>query len=130
MSEVHKDTGFRNNLGLSRACREIPGLRHIDVDMVQWCRDCKQPEVFIESTSSAVKQTQVTRIIATHCNAPTMLLKHSFDDTEHEYEVSIYIWDPGKLGRFDEPDRKLVNVPWSKMQEVLLWFHNRHECEK
>lgn len=125
------DTGFRNNLALSRACREVDGLRHIDVDMVQWCRDCLQPELFIEATSAAGhKQTRVTRIIASHCGAPTMLLKHSFDDADHEYEVSVYIWEPGRLGRFDEPDRELLNVPWSKLQEILKWFHTQHECEK
>ena len=124
------DDGFRNNLPLSRACREIPGLRHIDVDMVQWCKDCKQPEVFVEATSAAVKNTLVTRIIASYCGAPTLLLRHSYDDRDHEYEVSVYLWEPGKVRRNDRPDQELLNVPWSKFQDILMWLHRKHECDE
>lgn len=123
------DDGFRNNLALSRAHREVDGLRAIDIDLVQWCKHCLQPELFIESTSSKRKNTRVTRIIATHSNAPTMLLRHSYDDRNHEDPVDISIWDPGHTGPRDKPQRSLKGVPWSKLQEVLWWFHTQHECE-
>lgn len=129
MSGGKGDTGFRNNLALSRACREVDGLRHTDIDMTQWCARCKGIELLIEATSAVGhKQTQITRIIATHCGVPTMLLKHSFDDHQHQYEVSVYIWEPGRTGRFDEPDRELLNISWSKFQSVLSWFHRQHTC--
>lgn len=126
---MNKDSGFRNNVPLSKAAREIDGLRHIDVDLVQWCKDCLQPELLIESTSAHKKNTQITRIIAAGCGAPTMLLRHAYDDQNHEDPVDIYIWQPGNVGYRDKPDRTLEAVTWKKLQEVLRWFHTTHECE-
>lgn len=123
------DDGFRNNLPLSRAARRVPGLRHIDIDLVQWCRRCREPEVYIEATSAAEKNTQVTRILASHAGAPTILLRHAYDDRELEHPVHIYLWEPGRVERHDEPDQEIVNTTWKKFQEVLLWLHRKHECE-
>lgn len=130
MSRSGADDGFRNNLPLSRAHKSIrtPGVHAIDIDLVSYHSACRRPVVFIEATSSSNKSTHINRIIASMCNAYTLLLRHSFDDRDHEYEISMYLWEPGRTKNQDPPDRELVNVPWSKFTDTINWLHRIHEC--
>lgn len=122
-------TGERNFLPLSKAAREVFGLRHQDVDLVQYCNRCKNPEVFIEATSSTgFKYTQPLRIIATKCDAPTVLIRHEWGDVDHEHPVDLYLWNPDRTGREDEPDKILHGATWDQFRSLLSSIHQKHNC--
>jgi hypothetical protein len=41
-------TGKRKVTRLSSIARKIEGVRHVDLDLTQWCPKCKRPEIFAE----------------------------------------------------------------------------------
>jgi hypothetical protein len=39
---------------LSKVARTVENVRHIDIDLIQWCPLCKRPELFAEVKSALV----------------------------------------------------------------------------
>lgn len=125
------DTGERNNLPLSSLARKIEDVYHYDVDLMQACKMCREPHVFMEATSSnKYKFTQVLRKIATHCGVPTILIRHDFGDVGHSHPIDISYWEPGRTGPEDEPDKKAEGVSWGTLIATLEGLRDRHRCDR
>lgn len=83
----------------------------------------------MEATSSrGSKYTEVIRIIATNCNSPVLMIRHEWGDDNHEHPVDLYLWNPGKTGPRDGPDKVLEGASWDDVKRVMLNVHERHEC--
>lgn len=124
-------SGERNFMPLSSAARGVFGVRHQDIDLVQYCPSCKKPEILIEATSSTgPKFTQVLRIIGSMCNTPVLMIRHEWADVRHEYPIDLYLWEPGSTSRDADPDRTLEDVDWGKLASVMLNLHERHKCNE
>lgn len=122
-------SGQRNFMPLSKAAREVFGVRHQDIDLVQYCSRCKRPELFMESTSSTGnKYTQVLRIIAEKFDAPVLMIRHEWNDVRHEHPVDLYLWLPGNIMKNVDPDQTLEGTDWGAVKAVMLNTHERHEC--
>lgn len=114
---------------LSRAARDVFGVRHQDIDLVQYCPRCKHPTLFMESTSSTgPKYTEVLRIIAERFDAPVLMIRHAWNDVQHQHPVDLYLWEPGNIMRNAEPDKVLEGTNWEAVKSVMLNTHERHEC--
>lgn len=128
---AERNGGERNNEALSSILRTIgPGFRFIDVDMAMICPRCNMPEVLIESTSAARKATYYIRKMASACDAPTILLRHAWMDTDHELPVDVHFWESGRVGRTESPDKVLEDVSWDTFLSVLRGIHLRHACKR
>lgn len=49
-------TGKRRVTRLSTIARSVPHVRHMDMDLIQWCPKCKRPQLFAEVKSSFVNK--------------------------------------------------------------------------
>lgn len=122
-------SGERNFMPLSSAARGVFGVRHQDIDLVQYCPRCKRPEILIEATSSTgSKYTQVLRIIGSLCDAPVLMVRHEWGDVKHEHPIDMYLWEPGNTSRDAVPDQTLEGTPWSSLKSAMLNIHERHRC--
>lgn len=113
-------TGNRNELALSGIVREIPDVRHGDLDKFQ--TDTKgRFELFIEATSSKqYKATRWTRAIAEVMGAYSMLLRHEWEDVDHEFPVDITIWNPEGQIVLQETE-----VSWDRFLDMCELVHRR-----
>lgn len=91
--------GLRADLSLSNAIREIPGVRHTDIDSVLTCIECSQPVVYIESSSDgitpredAIKAATVTRDIGRRSKVTTFLIQHQVGDALLSAPVAVTKW--------------------------------------
>lgn len=99
------------DLTVSRIIREIPGVRHIDIDAAVICPECGNPFCMIEGTSDGLgareakaKASFMTRKIADAFSAKTMLIHHLPNDADLESEVRAKTFRKGK----NEPERDEV----------------------
>jgi hypothetical protein len=51
-------TGRRKPTRLSAIARAVENVRHTDVDLTQWCPECKKPQVFAEVKSTPVHDSE------------------------------------------------------------------------
>jgi hypothetical protein len=124
-------SGQRNFLPLSSIAREVFGVRHQDIDLIQYCPSCKRPEMLIEATSSnGPKFTQVLRVIGDLCNVPVLMVRHEWNDVRHEHPIDLYMWEPGSLGRNAAPNQQLEGVEWTALKSIMLNLHERHNCNE
>lgn len=91
--------GISADLSLSNAIREVPGVRHTDIDAVLSCTECGVPVVLIESSSDgitpreeAIKAATVTRAIGRHAKVTTYLIQHQVDDAELREPIALTKW--------------------------------------
>lgn len=92
------------DLTVSRIIREIPGVRHIDIDAAVICEDCNQPFCMIEGTSDGLgareakqKASFMTRKIASAFSAKTLLIHHLPGDSDLESEIRVKTFRKGKF---------------------------------
>lgn len=124
-------SGQRNFLPLSSIAREVFGVRHQDVDLLQYCPTCKHPEVLIEATSSSgPKYTHVLRILGSLCGVPVLLVRHEWNDVRHEYSIDLYLWETGNTGRNSAPNQSLENTDWTSLKSIMRNLHERHVCNE
>lgn len=91
--------GIDVDLSLSNAIREIPGVRHTDIDAVLTCIDCRRPIIFIESSSDgitpredAIKAATVTRDLGRRSKVSTYLIQHQVGDATLSEPISLTKW--------------------------------------
>lgn len=121
------------DLTLSRIIREIPGVRHIDIDAALICPDCGKPYCMIEGTSDGLgareakrKAGFMTRSIAEKFRAKTLMIHHQINDTELESEVRVKTF---RAGRYD-PERDEVgdwDVAAAELDRILD-YHQHVIC--
>lgn len=112
----------RNDLALSKFVRRIPDVRHCDIDLFQV--DTKgRFEWFCEATSTKDhKASTYTRALAQATGAYTMLLRHAYNDIEHEHPIDITVWDADGKRVMQE-----TGVGWDRLEYAcnrtheLLW---------
>lgn len=91
--------GITADLSLSNAIREIPGVRHTDIDAILTCEDCGEPIVLIESSSDgitpredAVKAATVTREVGRRAKIIVFLIQHQVGDDALAHEIALTKW--------------------------------------
>lgn len=125
-------TGTRD-LTFSTFVRHLPGVRHIDIDMVQVCPRCAACEVVAECSSSATKSTTYLRGIAERMRCVALYVRHEPHDLKLEGDVTVWAWSP-ETGYRERPDRHVVCVhgAWfAELYDFLLAVHTQHteDCE-
>ncbi len=136
----------RNDLSLSIACRRDKGLRHLDIDMIQYCDECKDVQIVMEATSqkSGKPTTMVTAIANRISSAQTtpcmsVLIIHEDHDHENENPVAFKILNNGGVKYKTPGGQSLLlrgteynDAPWSRFQDFLKYVHNEHRkiCPK
>lgn len=128
LETVTGGTPGKVDLTLSRVIREIPGVRHIDIDAAVICEDCGKPYCMVEGTSDglgareAVKKAGfMTRGIAAKLRAKTMMIHHQIGDVDLESEIRVKLF----RGTNPEPERNKVG-DWDLAASALESAHDYH----
>jgi hypothetical protein len=112
-------TGQRYVSKTSAIARKIKGVRHLDVDLVQYCGSCWRPEVFMEVKKYLVSDSEwrQMRQHAKDYNCVALLIIETLDDIG----VKAFY-----------PDTQLMSeVEWGgeeRLTELLEWARDRHIC--
>lgn len=119
-------TGTRD-LCVSAALRRVPDVRHIDIDYVQYCNQCRKIEVVMEASSDPRKASDLARRIGKQLTATTLLIIHSDGDEDHQRPVLISTWSPTGLKILSK-----VEMSWSDYLDLLHGYHELHlvNCPK
>lgn len=120
MAENVELTEDRNDLALSRAMRELKGVKHLDLDLVQYSGDYRC-EIFFEATSQqSPKNATFTRRIAKAMDAYAILVVHAYADVEHNHTVKVTVWD-----RQGDPLPTLTarTLTWEQLQYICRRIH-------
>lgn len=122
------------DLTLSRILREIPGVRHIDIDAAFICENCDKPYCLVEGTSDGLgareakpKASFMTRNIAYSFTAKVMLIHHSPNDADLSGEVRSKTF---RKGRHDpeRDERGDWDVAFSQYDRILD-YHQTQNCQ-
>lgn len=122
--------GLGTDLSVSNAIREVPGVRHTDIDAILSCLDCGNPVVLIESSSDgitpredAVKAATVTRDIGRRAKVVTVLIQHQVNDSSLTHPISLTRW--AVTGNISERyDHEMTD--WTTAQRVLQTILDEH----
>lgn len=116
-------TGQRKLTRLSKVARTVDNVRHVDVDLLQYCAACKNPEAVFEVKSKPVSvwEWEQVRRLAGHfghgCIA-ALVIETWYGD------IGISIYDT-RTGEID-------GVRWSGDEQALVKVmedaRDRHEC--
>ena len=120
-------TGARD-LTLSTFARHIPDVRHVDIDLMQVCPRCDQPEMVMEASSSADKSTVYLRRLAERAQVVAVLVRHQPHDLALERDVTVWAWRP-ETGYHPTRDRHVVAVHGAWFPDLLDYMvaiHNEH----
>ena len=114
-------TGQRTVTKLSTVARQIDKVRHVDIDLTQWCPRCKRPQVFAEVKRYLVSDyewEQVRRHAAFYSHdCIAILVIETLDD------IGVKVYDPA----FD----LLTDVTWGGeeyLTRVLERARDIHVC--
>lgn len=116
-------TGQRKVTKLSAAARTIEGVRHVDIDLMQYCPSCKRPEAFFEVKSSPVSswEWEQTRRLATSFGCVAVLVVEPWYG-----DIGTSVYDPS-VGVVE-------GVTWAGdetgLLRVLEAARDRHECAR
>ena len=114
-------SGNRNSLALSSSLRNIPDVRHLDLDMMQWSPDYKQLEIVFEASSTTgYKNTNVARTIAKNHGAFALLIIHKWEDVDHLYPVKITLWYPDGTRHKDCTG---LEMSWQEFEQLCADIH-------
>lgn len=58
VTENVERTGRRKVTRLSSIARTVKDVRHVDIDLTQWCPQCKRPQIFAEVKSYPVRDAE------------------------------------------------------------------------
>jgi hypothetical protein len=115
-------TGKRKVTKLSSVARKVADVRHVDIDLTQWCPGCKRPQVFAEVKRRVVSDhewDQVRRHAAYYAHGCLGLLVIEGDTAD----IGVKVYDP--------VDDTISPVVWgeeSYLQEVLERARDSHLC--
>lgn len=111
------------DLTLSMIVREIPGVRHIDIDSAIFCGDCGRSYCMIEATSDGVgprrgvpKVSFMTRNVASSSGVETMLIQHGIDDHNLEYSIRMSVFD--KTGDLKYEDSGDWDIAFAVLENI------------
>jgi hypothetical protein len=113
-------TGTRD-LTLSRALRKIPDVRHIDIDMLQYCPLCRKIEVVVEASADPRKASDLARRVGKQLTANTVLIIHRYNDDDQQYPVIVSTWTPTGLKVYDKRE-----MSWDEYLQLMHDFHTYH----
>jgi len=125
----HEKTGHRwQSLLVSRVARKVPNVRHLDLDLYQYCEKCKSIEVMIENEgvdsiqNVAFKNSEMTRYISMSMRdpVPVMLVQH----TEYDVRLSVWVDDI-----YTSEPQFVMSGGWDLLEKTLNRFHEMHECQ-
>jgi hypothetical protein len=113
-------SGQRKPTRLSGIARRIENVRHTDVDLTQWCPQCKKPQVFAEVKSMPVPDAewdQARRHAKTYSRGCIAILV-----IELPGDLGVRIYNPA--------DDTLGETKWGEdfLVRVLQRARDRHEC--
>lgn len=121
------------DLTVSTIVREIPGVRHIDIDAAVICPDCDRPYCIIEGTSDGLgareaksKAGFMARSVATKLGAKTLMIHHQIGDRDLTSSVRIEMFHENNR----TPERR-VTGDWDVADSALqaaLDYHQRYKC--
>lgn len=118
-------TGERKVTRLSTVARTIPRVRHVDIDLVQYCPKCKKPQVFAEVKSHVIPDSQWDQ------------MRRHADAYGHKCIALLVVEVPDSelLGVrvYTSEDKKLTEVVWGDEEHlgrVLARARDIHECWK
>jgi len=124
----YERTGSRNDLALSRSLRNIPSVRHLDVDMYQYDPKTYDVEAVFEATSADVDpyvKTYMIRKIAKKLNAYAVLVVHRYQDELHLYPVRVWIWDEEGTEQVQGAE-----ISWDNFEDLCTQIHEIKQEEK
>lgn len=119
-------TGTRD-LTLSRALRLVPDVRHVDIDMIQYCPKCRKVEVVVEASADPRKASDIARRVGKQLTATTVLIIHRYNDDDREHPVIVSTWTFAGLKVLDKRE-----MSWTEYLQLMHDFHTYHleECPK
>lgn len=115
-------TGKRRLTRLSGIARKVEGVRHLDIDLTQWCPLCSRPEAFCEVKSQVVsdaewKQMRLHAAFWGH-NCLGLLV---IESSSGEFGVKVY----------DSAADTIIPVQWGDedlVRSVLEKARDLHAC--
>lgn len=143
MSSNAERSHYRYVSTLSYWARRVRGVRHLDLDLYQYCPRCFTPEVFFEVKPATIHEAywQMTRKLADDTPGSCALLvaePHDVNNARctkgsgcpcncHTHarhdQVTVVPYRDGKI---------LEARTWNREQLVnaLEWVHGNHQCKK
>ena len=116
-------TGERKVTRLSAVARRVSGVRHVDIDLVQWCPRCKKPQMFAEVKSHLIPDTQWEQ------------MRRHADVYGHRCIALLVVEAPESelvgVRVYTSEDKKLNGIVWGDeeyLRRVLARARDIHEC--
>lgn len=92
------ERSFERDLTFSRFMRTVEGVRHLDLDLYQYCPECMKVQVVFEATATrGFKNTSMTRNLAEQLGVGCILIQHAYSDVNFTRDVDITYWAADKL---------------------------------
>lgn len=102
---------FERDLTFSRFMRTVEGVRHLDLDLYQYCPSCSRIQVVFEATATrGFKNTTMTRALAAQLNVPMILVQHAYSDVEFKHDVDVTYWG---VGKWSTSGKRSEGLTWS-----------------
>jgi len=117
-------TGKRKVTRLSTVARGVEHVRHVDIDLFQFCPDCKKPEAFFEVKSKPVSawEWEQTRRLAEsfgHGCVAVLVVETWYGD------IGLSVYDPGAG---DDVPSVMWSGDESNLVKVLEAARDVHVC--
>jgi hypothetical protein len=114
-----RSDGYRKVPAVSGYARPVTGVRHLDLDLYQYCPDCGEPQIFVES-KTIKEQTYAanwgqTRRFAEAFGVPAMLVIEKFSGE------SLGV----KLAR--APEYLIQDKGWRTQPELQKFFEHARD---
>lgn len=128
--------GIGVDLSLSNAIREVPGVRHTDIDAILTCIDCGDPIALIESSSDgitpredAIKSATVARDVGRRARVVTLLIQHQVGDADLAHGISLTKW--AITGSLSEEHDHIMTTWGGALESVrgVIEDHQERYCE-
>ena len=117
-AHVNTERFGTRDLSLSRNVRAIVGVRHLDLDLYQYCPLTGRIEIVFEASASELKATYMTQSIAKQLGCVMMHVRHHTHDLDGVLPVDIYLY---------HPDGRLIHsaegISWDDFRQVCLDIH-------
>lgn len=113
-------TGARD-LTLSTAVRFVPNVRHIDLDMVQVCPECRCPEVLMEASADPTRAATFVRKMSGMLGVYALRVIHQPNDLNLLGTIDIDLWKP-----MDGSHAEYRGKSWEFFHWLLSRIHDKH----
>lgn len=116
-------TGQRKVTRLSKAARTVENVRHVDIDLFQYCPSCKKPQAFFEVKSKPVSswEWEQTRRLAEsfgHGCVAVLVVETWYGD------IGVSVYDP----EISEVQGLVWSGDEAGLVKVLESIRDTHEC--